>query len=168
MIEFRMQVARWLHLLGVVLWIGGMFFAYFALRPAAAALPPPQRLPLLADALRRFFGWVGIAIVAIVASGAWLVVRMGGSTAVGGGVQVMAALGIVMTLVFAYVVLSPYAALRRAVVRRRLAGRRRRDGDDPAPGRRQPGARRAYAVDRGVVEIGPLDADRHSARNQGW
>jgi len=110
-----MQVARWLHLLGVVLWIGGMFFAYFALRPAAAALPPPQRLPLLADALRRFFGWVGIAIVAIVASGAWLVVRMGGSTAVGGGVQVMAALGIVMTLVFAYVVLSPYAALRRAV-----------------------------------------------------
>jgi len=114
-IEFRMQVARWLHLLGVVLWIGGMFFAHFALRPAAAALPPPQRLPLLADTLRRFFRWVGGAIVAILASGAWLVVAMGGSAAMGGGVQAMAALGIVMTLVFAYVVLAPYAALRRAV-----------------------------------------------------
>jgi uncharacterized membrane protein len=114
-IEFRMQVARWLHLLGVVVWIGGMFFAHFALRPAAAALPPPQRLPLLAATLRHFFGWVGAAIVAIVGSGTWLVVAMGGAAATGTSVRAMAALGIVMVLVFAYIVLGPYAALRRAV-----------------------------------------------------
>jgi len=52
------------HLIGVVVWVGGMFVMHFAVRPAAAAqLPPPQRLPLLATALGRFFFWVSIAIV---------------------------------------------------------------------------------------------------------
>ena len=37
------------HLIGVVVWVGGMFVMHFAVRPAAAGqLPPPQRLPLLA------------------------------------------------------------------------------------------------------------------------
>ena len=36
-----------LHLAGVIVWVGGMFFAYFCLRPAAVrVLQPPQRLPL--------------------------------------------------------------------------------------------------------------------------
>ena len=35
-----------LHLSGVIVWVGGMFFAHFCLRPVAALqLPPPQRLP---------------------------------------------------------------------------------------------------------------------------
>ncbi len=36
-----------LHVLAVVIWVGGMFFAYNALRPAAAeVLEPPNRLKL--------------------------------------------------------------------------------------------------------------------------
>ena len=35
-----MNVARWLHLLGVTIWVGGMFFAHMALRPSVAALAP--------------------------------------------------------------------------------------------------------------------------------
>ena len=46
-----MQIARWLHLLGVVVWVGGMFFAHMALRPSVLALNPPERLPLLSQPL---------------------------------------------------------------------------------------------------------------------
>ena len=42
-----MRIALWLHLLATVVWVGGMFFAHVALRPAVAALPPPVRLPLV-------------------------------------------------------------------------------------------------------------------------
>ena len=48
-----------LHLLGVIVWVGGMFVAYMALRPAAVeVLEPYQRLPLMKRTLDRFFPWV--------------------------------------------------------------------------------------------------------------
>ena len=39
-----MAIAIPLHLLAAVIWVGGMFFAYMALRPVAASLlePPPH------------------------------------------------------------------------------------------------------------------------------
>ena len=40
--------------LAIVVWIGGMFFAHYCLRPAAAEkLSPEQRLPLLVKTRRR-------------------------------------------------------------------------------------------------------------------
>ena len=33
-----MKIPLLFHLLGAVIWIGGMFFAYLALRPAAAMM----------------------------------------------------------------------------------------------------------------------------------
>lgn len=63
-------ILLFIHLAGVIVWVGGMFFAHFCLRPEAAAqLQPPQRLPLLAGILGRFFGAVSVAVVAIIASG---------------------------------------------------------------------------------------------------
>ena len=47
-----------LHVLAIVVWIGGMVFAHFFLRPAAMQLPPPQRIPLMHGALQRFFSAV--------------------------------------------------------------------------------------------------------------
>src|ERR1043166_717450 len=41
-----------LHILGAVVWVGGMFAAYMCLRPAAGPLEPPARLKLW----RAFFG----------------------------------------------------------------------------------------------------------------
>jgi uncharacterized membrane protein len=58
-----------LHLLCVIVWIGGMSFAHFCLRPAALSLPPPLRVPLMRDALGRFFGIVLVAGTLAVASG---------------------------------------------------------------------------------------------------
>jgi uncharacterized membrane protein len=110
-----MQWARWLHLLGVVVWIGGMFFAHMALRPAAQALPPPQRLPLLAAAVTRFVQWVAVAIVAILASGFALIAMVGGMAQVGWWVHAMTGIGILMVLLYAHLVASPLKRLRAAV-----------------------------------------------------
>ena len=55
-----MAFAIFLHILGVVIWVGGMYFAHQMLRPVAAdLLAPPQRLPLWAGVFRRFFRWCG-------------------------------------------------------------------------------------------------------------
>ena len=43
------------HLAGVIVWVGGMSFAHFCLRPAALALPPAQRLALWSGVFGRFF-----------------------------------------------------------------------------------------------------------------
>ena len=109
-----MQIARWMHLLGVIVWIGGMFFAHMALRPAAQALPPPQRLPLLAATLTRFLGWAAIAIAGVLASGGTLIVLLGGMGAVGTAVHAMTGLGVLMMLLYGHIVAGPFRRLRAA------------------------------------------------------
>jgi len=60
-----------IHLLGIVAWVGGMFFALTCLRPAAhEVLDAPTRIRLMHAALRRFFDVVAVAIVATLISGA--------------------------------------------------------------------------------------------------
>ncbi len=83
------------HLAGAIVWLGGMVFAHFALRPAAVlVLEPPVRLPLMAQALGRFFRLVAVAVVAIVVSGWVLLARVGMAHAPVGW-HVMLALGLV-------------------------------------------------------------------------
>lgn len=104
-----------LHIAGVIVWVGGMFFAHFCLRPVAAAqLPPPQRLPLLAAILGRFFTAVAISIVAILASGfaIMLPVDMGNAPI---HWHIMLTLGLVMTGIFAYIWLGLHPRLKRGV-----------------------------------------------------
>ncbi len=43
---FLTALAFLLHVLSAVVWVGGMFFAYLCLRPAAAALSTPERVAL--------------------------------------------------------------------------------------------------------------------------
>jgi uncharacterized membrane protein len=61
------------HLLSIIVWIGGMFFMLFCLRPAAAVLEPAARLTLLHATMRRFFTVVLVAIAAALMSGAAMV-----------------------------------------------------------------------------------------------
>ena len=79
-----MQIARWLHLLGVVVWVGGMFFAHMALRPSVQALDPPERLPLLAATLTRFVAWAAVRSSRSFAAALFMVVILGGFRAVHG------------------------------------------------------------------------------------
>ena len=59
-----------LHLLAAVVWVGGMFYAYLAMRPAVVQVIDPARRPALwAATLERFFRWVWAAVVLLLATG---------------------------------------------------------------------------------------------------
>lgn len=68
-----LALLKTLHLLAIIVWIGGMVFAHFCLRPAVAELPPPQRLALMQGVLARFFAWVALAAPLAWLSGAAMV-----------------------------------------------------------------------------------------------
>lgn len=105
-----------LHLLGVVAWVGGMFVVNFAVRPAITAeLQPAQRLPVMTQVLGRFFFWVGIAIAVILASGLALVLGAGGLRNAHVSVHLMAGTGLLMMAIFLRIRLVPFRALRAAV-----------------------------------------------------
>jgi uncharacterized membrane protein len=106
------KIAVFFHVLGVVVWVGGMFFAYMALRPAAAQLlEPPQRLALWQETLRRFFNWVWLAVALVLASGLWMLLRMGGFAEAPSYVYIMLLLGLVMIVIFAHVFFAPFKRL---------------------------------------------------------
>lgn len=103
------------HLLGVVVWLGGMVFAHFVLRPAAVqVLEPPVRLRLLGAALQRFFRIVAVAVVAIVVSGAAIMGHVGFARSPVGW-HVMLGLGLLMSAVFVFIYAGLYPQLQRAV-----------------------------------------------------
>jgi uncharacterized membrane protein len=112
-----MAIAIILHLMPAVIWVGGMFFAYMALRPVAASqLEPPARLSLWVGVFRKFFPWVFVAIALILGSGFWMVYAVfGGLAATGLYVHIMLALGILMMLIFLHVYFAPFRRLQRAV-----------------------------------------------------
>ena len=109
------MLAITLHLLADVIWVGGMFFAYMALRPAASFLEPSLRLPLWSQTFRRFFPWVWVSVITLLASGFWLIKQYGGMGEVGPHVHIMLLLGIIMMLMFLHVFFAPHKKLGRAV-----------------------------------------------------
>ena len=112
-----MGFAALLHVVSVVIWVGGMFFAYMVLRPVAAGqLEPPARLTLWAGVFDNFFPWVWSAILAILATGFWMIFAVfGGMGGVGLYVHAMLGLGLLMVLIFLHVYFAPYRRLKRAV-----------------------------------------------------
>ena len=110
------------HLLAIIVWIGGMVFAHFFLRPATLALEAPQRVRLMHDALGRFFQVVLIAAGVVLASGLWMIGRVAKESVQAGlgfnmpqNWTIMAALGIVMIGIFGHIRFALYKRLKRAV-----------------------------------------------------
>ncbi|MGF1644161.1 MAG: CopD family protein [Thiotrichales bacterium] len=104
------------HVLGTVVWIGGMFFAHMALRPAAASvLDAPNRLRLMHKTLGSFFVWVWISVIALWISGFGLIGLMGGMKVTGMHVHSMMGIALLMTVIYAYLYFLPYLALRKTV-----------------------------------------------------
>jgi uncharacterized membrane protein len=105
-----------LHLLGAVLWVGGMAFALLALRPALAALEPPQRLALMGRVHRRFFLLVWHAMPIVIVSGYLLLFWVfGGFGGVRWQIHLMHLLGLIMAGVFVLIFFKPWARMRRAL-----------------------------------------------------
>jgi uncharacterized membrane protein len=111
-----------LHVLSVVVWVGGMVFAHFFLRPAVAQLEPPLRLRLMHDVLGRFFQAVLAASLLTLVSGIWMlgrvakqVVQSGGSFEMPLAWTIMAVLGVAMVAIFMHIRFVLYKRLGRAV-----------------------------------------------------
>ncbi|MEZ5646334.1 MAG: CopD family protein [Burkholderiaceae bacterium] len=122
MYELVFPFLKLLHLLAIIVWIGGMVFAHFFLRPAALQLPPPQRLPLMHGALQRFFSAVLVAVIVVLATGLWMIGRAARETVQAGLAfnmpldwTIMASLGIVMMAIFGHIRFALYRRLSRAV-----------------------------------------------------
>jgi uncharacterized membrane protein len=107
-----------LHLLSAVLWVGGMFFAHQVLRPVAVQqFEPPQRLPLWSQVFTRFFPWVWLSVLVLLASGYWMVFKLfGGMSAVGLHVHIMHGLGWLMVLLYMHLYFAPFRRLKEAVI----------------------------------------------------
>lgn len=113
-----MALAITLHLLAVIIWIGGMFFAYMALRPVAGnLLEPPVRLALWSGVFKRFFPWVWLSIIVLLGSGFWMIfAELGGIANVGIHIHIMLGLGILMMLLFMHIYFGPFHRLQHAVI----------------------------------------------------
>lgn len=113
-----MSVSIALHLLAAVIWVGGMFFAYMALRPAAATiLEPPHRLQLWVHVFKLFFVWVWLSVIALLITGYWMLFGFfGGFANAGMHIHIMHGAGILMVLIYLHVFFAPYRRLRHAVV----------------------------------------------------
>lgn len=112
-----MPFAIALHVLAAVVWVGGMFFAYMALRPVAAVLlEPPLRLPLWSQVFGRFFPWVWVAVATLPLTGYWMILGpFQGFGSVRWYVHAMQAIGWVMIAIFLHLYFAPYRRLNRAV-----------------------------------------------------
>lgn len=113
-----MPIVITLHLLAAVIWVGGMFFAYTSLRPAASGLlEPPVRLALWTQVFNRFFPWVWATALVLLLTGFWMIFAVfGGMAKIGVHVHVMMTLGIVMMLIFLHLYYGPFRRLKQAVV----------------------------------------------------
>ena len=111
-----MNIAVMLHVIAVVIWVGGMFFAYMALRPVAASqLEPPVRLKLWVGVFGKFFPWVWASIVTILVTGFSIIGLLGGFKGLPMYISIMMMTGIIMMLIFLHVFFGPYRRLKLAV-----------------------------------------------------
>jgi uncharacterized membrane protein len=117
------EVTKLIHLIAAIVWMGGMTFMLFALRPAAlATLEAQPRARLMADVMRRFFLGVALAVVALFFTGMHLYTTgfRAARAALGGGSvplgwNVMVVLGLVMMLIFGHIYFAGSRKFRRAV-----------------------------------------------------
>jgi uncharacterized membrane protein len=113
---------KFAHVLSIIVWLGGMVFAHFFLRPAAQALEPPQRVRLMHDVLGRFFTAVSVAVIVALGTGLWMVGRVAKQTVQSGGSfampldwTLMATLGLLMMALFGHIRFALFRRLQRAV-----------------------------------------------------
>ncbi len=111
-----------IHVLAIIVWVGGMVFAHFFLRPAVAQLEAPVRLRLMHEVLGRFFRAVIVASLLTLASGVWMLGRVARQVVQSGGRFemplawiVMAVLGVAMVAIFMHIRFALYTRFGRAV-----------------------------------------------------
>jgi uncharacterized membrane protein len=110
------DLIKLLHLAAAIVWMGGMSFMLFALRPAALAVMQPQpRALLMAQVWRRFFAIVLGAIVVLLATGPHMYAMGARAGSVPLGWTVMLVLGLLMMAIFGHIYFAGFRKFSRAV-----------------------------------------------------
>ena len=117
-----MALLKALHVLAVVVWVGGMAFAHFCLRPSLVLLEPPARVKFMHAVLGRFFNLVLGAAGLILISGFWMVGRAARQAAQSGGQfqlpmdwVAMTVVGLLMVALFGHIRFVLFNRLSAAV-----------------------------------------------------
>lgn len=114
--DYTFPIVSTLHTLAAVVWVGGMFFAHMALRPALLEEDPATRLGIWGRVFPRFFAWVWLSVLILPASGYVMVfVDFGGFEAAGLHVRLMHGVSWVMIALFAFLFFKPYQGLKSAI-----------------------------------------------------
>ncbi|APW36253.1 hypothetical protein RD110_02695 [Rhodoferax koreense] len=109
--------SKLLHLAAAIVWLGGMTFMLWALRPVALAqLAPPLRIPLLTGVMVRFFMLVWACIVVILVTGLFAIAAVGMKAAPIGW-HLMLGLGLLMMAIFGHLFFGPFRRLKAASAR---------------------------------------------------
>ncbi len=108
-----LPIALTAHVLSAIVWVGGMFFAYFVVRPSAGKLlDAPNRLILWSALFKLFFRWVWLAIILLLLSGYWMIFGVyGGMKYVGIHIHAMHGIAWLMILLFVYLNFGPVKQL---------------------------------------------------------
>ncbi len=117
------DLLKLLHLVAAIVWMGGMTFMLFALRPAAMSRMEAQpRAQLMVEVWRRFFALVAVSVVVLLTTGtslytaAFRAARLAsGEGGVPLGWNIMLVLGLAMALVFGHIWFAGFRKFRRAV-----------------------------------------------------
>jgi uncharacterized membrane protein len=113
-----MIVALPLHILAIVVWLGGLFCMSVMVSPAGRDLDATAIAFHWQRVLARFFTWAWIALLLIVATGIALVqVRFGGFSNMPALHRANTAIGVPAIALFAYVFLVPWRRYCRSIAK---------------------------------------------------
>lgn len=112
-----LPIAITAHLLSAIVWVGGMFFAYFIVRPTAGSvLDDSHRLTLWSVLFKQFFRWVWLSVILLPLSGYWMIFSVyGGMKNAGIHIHAMQGIGWLMIFIFVYLNLGPIKRFYRSV-----------------------------------------------------
>lgn len=113
---------KYIHLLAVIVWLGGMAFSHFFLRPAVQTLEPAVRVPLMHAVLQRFFAAMLVTVAVVLLSGLGMVASVYQMAAQAElqfqmplSWKLMAVLGLVMAGIFGHIRFALFKRLHAAV-----------------------------------------------------
>ena len=115
--------AKLLHLIAGIVWMGGMTFMLFALRPAALdTLEAQPRAVLMGQVWKRFYAGVLVSVVVLFATGTYLYTQTfraarlaTGEGSVPLGWNTMLVLGVTMMLIFGHIYFAGFKKYKRAL-----------------------------------------------------
>ncbi len=111
-----MALYKLLHILSVIIWVGGMFFSHMVLRPSIGQLLKlPERMRLWDRVFDRFFKWVWFALFLLLATGFYMIYLYGGMATVPRFIHLMLLSGIVMMVIFVYLFFGCYVHFNQLV-----------------------------------------------------